>query len=457
MMIMRYPSHRPSQARAGQSIKSRRSIAVFIIALFAVVGQMALFAQGLIFQLPRVQFFDSTGAVLNGGKLCSYQAGTSTPQNTYSDQALTMANANPIILSAGGVFPGPVYLVAASYKFVLLTAGTDNTCATGTQVWSADQVPGGYAASVLIAGTVNSARLGSGTANAGTFLTGGQTWVQGDIGTCDLRLTLTSGTPITSTDVTAATTVYVSPLKGGRCSFYDGSSTWTFLTNTELNITVPASTNTNYDVFCRNNSGAISCDTTAWTNDTTRATGLATVSGIYVKNGDSTRRYIGSFRTTGVSGQTEDSAAKRFVWNYYDRVARSVIRTESTSSWNYTTATWRQANANTANQVDILVGVAEDAIGLSLIAEVTNNTPVQVAIAIAQDSTTNPGGVFSNPQTLSTGSLLGVSAYFSTIPSVGRHFFAWLEISAAAGTTTWRSNNNQGVSENSGLVGLWRS
>jgi hypothetical protein len=69
-----------------------------------------------------------------------------------------------------------------------------------------------------------------------------------DLGTCDLRLTLTSGTPITTADVTGATAVYVSPLKGGRCAFYDGATTWTVLTNAEQTISVAATTNTLYDV-----------------------------------------------------------------------------------------------------------------------------------------------------------------------------------------------------------------
>ena len=44
----------------------------------------------------------STGAPLAGGKLYTYDAGTSTPRQTFSDAAGTVANANPVILDSRG-------------------------------------------------------------------------------------------------------------------------------------------------------------------------------------------------------------------------------------------------------------------------------------------------------------------------------------------------------------------
>lgn len=88
-----------------------------------------------IFTLPRVQVFDSNGNPLAGAKLYAYQAGTSTPQNTYSDSALSVANANPVVADANGVF-GAIFMLPADYKFILQTAA-------GVTVWTADNVPGG--------------------------------------------------------------------------------------------------------------------------------------------------------------------------------------------------------------------------------------------------------------------------------------------------------------------------
>ena len=77
------------------------------------------------------QFFDNIGNPLSGGKLYSYEAGTTTPQPTYTTAAGNIAHTNPIILnSAGRVATGEIWLTAGqNYKFVLTTS-TDVTIAT---------------------------------------------------------------------------------------------------------------------------------------------------------------------------------------------------------------------------------------------------------------------------------------------------------------------------------------
>jgi hypothetical protein len=71
------------------------------------------------------QFFTNTGAVLTGGKLYTYAAGTTTPLASYTTSAGNVARTNPIILDAAGRVPdgGEIWITAASYKFVL----TDST------------------------------------------------------------------------------------------------------------------------------------------------------------------------------------------------------------------------------------------------------------------------------------------------------------------------------------------
>jgi hypothetical protein len=67
------------------------------------------------------QFFTNTGAVLTGGKLYTYQAGTTTPQVTYTTSAGNVARTNPVVLDAAGRVPdgGEIWLLPVSYKFVL--------------------------------------------------------------------------------------------------------------------------------------------------------------------------------------------------------------------------------------------------------------------------------------------------------------------------------------------------
>ncbi len=67
------------------------------------------------------QFFTNTGAVLTGGKLYTYAAGTTSPLTSYTTSAGTVARTNPIVLDAAGRVPdgGEIWITSASYKFVL--------------------------------------------------------------------------------------------------------------------------------------------------------------------------------------------------------------------------------------------------------------------------------------------------------------------------------------------------
>jgi hypothetical protein len=68
------------------------------------------------------QFFTSTGAVLTGGKIYTYLAGTTTPTPTYTTSAGNVARTNPIVLDAAGRVPGSGEIWITGnlfYKFVL--------------------------------------------------------------------------------------------------------------------------------------------------------------------------------------------------------------------------------------------------------------------------------------------------------------------------------------------------
>lgn len=84
--------------------------------------------------VPFLQFVDANGAPLAGGKLYTYEAGTTTPLATYTTYAGTVSNANPVILDSAG--RASVWLAAGMYKFVLkdstdvLSYTTDNIAGT---------------------------------------------------------------------------------------------------------------------------------------------------------------------------------------------------------------------------------------------------------------------------------------------------------------------------------------
>ena len=66
------------------------------------------------------QGFNASGQVLAGGLLYAYQAGTSTPEATYTTSGGSIANTNPIVLGSDGRPPSEIWLTAGqAYKFIL--------------------------------------------------------------------------------------------------------------------------------------------------------------------------------------------------------------------------------------------------------------------------------------------------------------------------------------------------
>lgn len=69
------------------------------------------------------QFFDNNGVPLSGGKLYTYDAGTTTPKASYTSGSGLVPHTNPIILDSAGRVPGgEIWLTSGEdYKFVLET------------------------------------------------------------------------------------------------------------------------------------------------------------------------------------------------------------------------------------------------------------------------------------------------------------------------------------------------
>ncbi len=86
------------------------------------------------FNLPRITALDSNGDPISGAKLNFYESGTTVRLDTYSDAALSSANANPVVADSAGRF-GDIFLQASAYKVVL-------TDADDVAIWTADPVAG---------------------------------------------------------------------------------------------------------------------------------------------------------------------------------------------------------------------------------------------------------------------------------------------------------------------------
>lgn len=214
---------------------------------------------------------------------------------------------------------------------------------------------------------------------------------------CQFRLSLVSGDAMPVADQTAKATLYAVPYGGNRISLWNGSA-WVVHTPTERSLALGTLTSgLNYDVFAYDNAGTVTLELLAWTSDTARAMALTTQDGVLVKSGAATRRYLGTIRTTATT-TTEDSAAKRFVWNYYNRVARRLYtvpgynNNNALTSFTYTSTNWGAVNGGTGSQIGIVIGVSEDEIQARIQALVGNSTNA-ARIALGVDSTSNPASM----------------------------------------------------------------
>lgn len=260
----------------------------------------------------------------------------------------------------------------------------------------------------------------------------------------DFRLSLTSGLPVTTADVTGATTIYCAPYKGKYIDLYDGVSQWIRVGSAEFSIALGTLTaGKPYDIFCYNNAGVATLEILAWTNDTTRATALVRQDGRLVKSGATTRLYMGTFYTASTT-TTEDSVTKRYLWNNYNRVRRPMRVVEATASWTYTTPTFRQANAAAGNQLDCVIGVAEDPVQAEVHIVASANAGRQCAVGIGVDSTTvNSAQIFGGGVD-GTGLNCTITCSYRGYPAAGRHTLPWLERSETGGTTTWLGTTANG-------------
>lgn len=249
------------------------------------------------------------------------------------------------------------------------------------------------------------------------------------------RLTLETGVPVSTTDQSAKTTLYLTQYKGNQIAVYDGSAWFTLTFASDLSITLSGLTaSLPYDVFVYSNSGTLTLELTAWTDTTTRATAITMQDGVYVKSGATTRRYIGTICITSTAGQCEDSYTRRLVYNYYNQAPR-YLGLSYISSHNYTTAAWRYWNNSQANsQVEFVLGIAANFVGIYR-ANITSLAGGGVSFAL---DSTSPNGM-KGEQFNNAGDAASSDMF---VAAVGYHYWTGVEYGNAGGMTAERISIN---------------
>lgn len=249
-----------------------------------------------------------------------------------------------------------------------------------------------------------------------------------------LRLTLTSGVPVTSSDVTSTSIIYYTPWKTGRIHTYDGGS-WTAHVTGEVSIDISGLglvQNTTYDIFAYWDGANIVLELSAPWMGSTRTDALARQDGILVKASDHSRRYLGTFRTDASPHTTCDTKLQRFLWNFYNRVRRTLVKTEATSTWTYALTSWRVARANAANAVEFVVGDAQCVQLRVRTIAAASTTGWACPVGIGIDSTT-VNSATSHGALTNNSMYVDCSAIYNDYPAIGYHKAYWLEITG--GTT----------------------
>src|SRR5438067_5255642 len=154
-----------------------RSVLALLLILIGVSRGIQA-ATGTITPSPFQLILDNSGNPVNAGCIWTYTAGTSTPVATYTDVALSVANANPIIASSAGRFtafltPGQSYKFtyentpcsAGAHGSTLVTA--DNIAATPASAANVDTT--GTAGEAISAGQAGYLSDGSGSKTDGPW------------------------------------------------------------------------------------------------------------------------------------------------------------------------------------------------------------------------------------------------------------------------------------------------
>lgn len=313
------------------------------------------------------------------------------------------------------------------------------------------------------------------------------------------RGTLTSGTPVTTSDVTAATRAYFTPNgEGNLIGLRDSNGEWfpqefteqfidatnvqngtltngnaviTGLDTTKLvvgmkvtgtnvgaaavinsidsatqvtvsvnstgggsqSLTFKIPASKQVDVFGYGGASDLALEFGAlWTSDSARSAAISMTDGVYVKTGDATRRYLFSLRTTSVDGQLEDSAQHGWLFNVYNRKAKLLKYTESTSHA-YNTGAWQDWRNSSVHQMDFLIGLVEDLVDANVQGSWTGTSIAAVGMSFNQTGAPGAQEHLTYDANSVSGGYKGNSK--QVMPSLGFNYFRMKEIGNASGIT----------------------
>jgi hypothetical protein len=250
-----------------------------------------------------------------------------------------------------------------------------------------------------------------------------------------LRLSLTTNVYVTTSDVTAAGTLYWTTIISGGTGVVTGynGSALARKTVAQKSLSLTLTVDKVYDVFY-DYDGDVLALSAAWSDNVTRTDALANEQGATVLGSDHTKLWLGAIVASGTN-TTEDSEGKRYVANAYNLMQRTGF-ISSSSSHTYSGANVTRAwNNSVANVIQFLLPVSRDlTMTLNTAVHIDNGGGGYAVVSYALDSVTTEDtrgvliGVLSAPA-VAPG--LSINYYFGSAgtlrPTLGWHYIAAVE------------------------------
>lgn len=291
------------------------------------------------------------------------------------------------------------------------------------------------------------------------------------------RLTLTSGTPVLTGNVTGATSVIYALNGGNLVPIYDGTNMIPTAVPELSNVNANSSTgsagpavvanNSCYDYFVWSNAGTPTLTRgPLWTSTLIRSAGtvLTRVNGVLlnsvsITNGPAASRgtYVGTGCSNGtatfdwfIGGAASGGSAGFFsLWNYYNRVLTTAFVVDNGATYTYSIGSARQARASAGNQVSFVLGLQEDGIAVSYAARSQTSGGILAAggTGIGLDLTSSyscSSGIFQAPVAVAVP--VGNTNSCNLQVGIGLHFIAALENSDGSNANTYDAASNNTLS-----------
>ena len=290
------------------------------------------------------------------------------------------------------------------------------------------------------------------------------------------RLTLTTGVPLTNSDVIGSTVVYYTPTVNASLPLYNGSA-WVnqqLTGDLALSLTSAAAANDIVDVFGTfNGSTPVLGFGPVWATNTpgscARGVGAGTTqisrvnNGIWANsniitltNGGSSyanipigqATYLGSIAIDSTAGQTSCYVSagqnrKWGTWNAYNRKNVNLQVQDGTANWTYAGG-MRASNNNSANSLYTFAGLAEEFVPVEFgqyIQNAVNNSTLVIGIGL--NSTTSASGKvaqFYNVATIASGGTALVAKFIQP-PALGLNRVYALEYTSGLPSPVFYGSN----------------